>query len=155
MFGATGKASSWNVSLPRGIGAVLGVTPFDSLHRQMFQLFAPDLSRCFSGRIGYLVGIMADQKQSEFLGGGPKFNTVGKDNSPAPGMEELVAAPKQTGYWVRVAAIVLLVVVLAGALFYLNDSNSSKAAAPSGGRSISPDAPAVNPDAKPAPSGSE
>ncbi len=91
---------------------------------------------------------MADEKQSEFLGGGPKFNTVGKDNRPAPGMEEPIVAPKQTGYWVRVAAIVLVVVVLAGILFYLNDHDLGKTAVP-GGRVVSPDAPAVNPDAKP------
>lgn len=105
------------------------------------------------GRIGYLIDIMADEKQSKFLGGGPKFNTVGKDNRPAPGMEEPVAAPKQPGYWVRVAAIVLLVVVLAGVLFYLDNSNSGKTAVPAGrgGQTISPDAPAVNPDAKPTP----
>ena len=93
---------------------------------------------------------MADQKQPEFLGGGPKFNTVGKDNRPAPGMEEPIVAPKQTTYWVRVSAIILLVVVLAGVLFYLNDHDLGKTAVP-GGRSVSPDAPAVNPDAKPSP----
>ena len=100
---------------------------------------------------------MADQKQPDFLGGGPKFNTVGKDNRPAPGMEEPAAVVKQSGYWVRVGAIILLVAVLAGALFYLNDHDLSKAALPAGrgGQTISPDAPAVNPDAKPAPSGSE
>jgi len=91
---------------------------------------------------------MADEKQSEFLGGGPKFNTVGKDNRPAPGMEEPIVALKQTGYWMRVAAIVLLVVVLAGVLFYLNDHDLGKTAVP-GGRAVSPDTPAVNPDAKP------
>ena len=95
---------------------------------------------------------MADQKQSDFLGGGPKFNTVGKDNRSAPGMEEPAAAPKQTGYWLRVSAIVLLVVVLVGVLFYLNDHDLGKAVpAGRGGQTISPDAPAVNPDAKPAP----
>ncbi len=94
---------------------------------------------------------MADQKRnSEFLGGGPKFNTVGKDNRPLPGMEEPIAAPKQTGYWLRVSVIVLTVVVLAGLLFYLNDHDLGKTAVP-GGRSVSPDAPAVNPDAKPSP----
>ena len=94
---------------------------------------------------------MADEKQSKFLGGGPKFNTVGKDNRPAPGMEEPVVALRQTGYWLRVSAIVLLVVVLTGVLFYLNDHDLSRSAVPAGrgGQTISPDAPAVNPDAKP------
>ncbi len=144
--------------LPRSAGAAFCVNLLDSLLRQMFQLFAPDMPGCFWGRIGYLIDIMADQnRNSEFLGGGPKFNTVGKDNRPAPGMEEPVVAPRQTGYWVRVAAIVLLVVVLAGVLFYLNDHDLSKTVVPAGrgGQTVSPDAPAVNPDAKPAPSGSE
>jgi hypothetical protein len=83
---------------------------------------------------------MADQKQnSEFLGGGPKFNVVGKDNRPAPGMEEPIIAPKQTGYWVRISGIILLVVVLAGILFYLNDRDLGKTAV-HGGRAVSPDA---------------
>ena len=93
---------------------------------------------------------MADQKQnSEFLGGGPKFNTVGKDNRPAPGLEEPVIAPSQTGYWVRISAIIFVVIVLAGTLFYLNDRDLGKTAAPSG-RGVSSDArPEVAPDAKP------
>ncbi len=92
---------------------------------------------------------MADQKQPEFLGGGPKFNTVGKDNRPASGLEEPVIAPNQTGYWVRVSAIILVVIVLAGTLFYLNDRDLSKTAIPSG-RAVSPDAkPEVAPDARP------
>lgn len=83
---------------------------------------------------------MADQKQnSDFLGGGPKFNVVGKDNRPLPGMEELIITPKQTGYWVRVSGIILLVVVLAGVLFYLNDRDLSKSVV-HGGRAVSPDA---------------
>jgi hypothetical protein len=83
---------------------------------------------------------MADQKQnSEFLGGGPKFNVVGKDNRPVPGMEEPILAPKQTGYWVRVSGIILLVVVLAGILFYLNDRDLGKTTVHAG-RAVSPDA---------------
>lgn len=102
---------------------------------------------------------MADQKQNpEFLGGGPKFNTVGKDNRPASGLEEPLVAPHQTGYWLRISAIILVVVVLAGALFYLNDRDFGKTTVPGGrgGQAVSPDAkPAVDPDAKSAPSGSE
>ncbi len=96
---------------------------------------------------------MADQKQSDFLGGGPKFNTVGKDNRPAPGMEEPILAPQQTGYWVRMSGIILLVVVLAGVLFYLNDRDLGKTTVSPGrgGQAVSPDAkPPVTPDAKPA-----
>ena len=86
---------------------------------------------------------MADSKQNgEFLGGGPKFNTVGKDNRPAAGFEEPSLAPNRTGYWVRVAGIIFLVVVLAGVLFYLNDSNLGKTtvAPERGGQVVSPDA---------------
>ena len=83
---------------------------------------------------------MADQKQNpEFLGGGPKFNVVGKDNRPAAGSEEPIVAPNQTGYWVRVGAIALVVVVLAGLLFYLNGRDLGSTAV-HGGRAVSPDA---------------
>ena len=86
---------------------------------------------------------MADKKQnSEFLGGGPKFNVVGKDNRPAPGAEEPIVLPNRTGYWVRVTGVVLLVVVLAGVLFYLNDRDLGKTTlSPTrGGQTVSPDA---------------
>ena len=64
---------------------------------------------------------MADQKQSqEFLGGGPKFNSVGRDNRSAPGAEEPVVAVAQTGYWLRVAAVGIVILLLAGLLFFLN-----------------------------------
>ena len=83
---------------------------------------------------------MADQKQnSEFLGGGPKFNVVGKDNRPVPGQDEPIIIPNRTGYWLRVAGIALLVVALAAVLFYLNDKDLGKTnVAP--GHGISPDA---------------
>ena len=86
---------------------------------------------------------MADRNQnSDFLGGGPKFNTVGKDNRPAPGMEEPVIAPKQTAYWMRISGIIFLVVILAGVLFYLNDRDLGKTTVTParGGQSVSPDA---------------
>ncbi len=83
---------------------------------------------------------MADRNQKEeFLGGGPKFNTVGKDNRPLPGFEEPVIAPNRTGYWLRVAGIVGLVIVLAGVLFYLNDKDLGKTTVVPG-RGVSPDA---------------
>ena len=93
---------------------------------------------------------MADQKENlDFLGGGPKFNTVGKDNRPVPGSEEPIIASSHTGYWVRVSGIILLVLVLAGALFYLNDRDLGKTAVHNG-RAVSPDAkPEVVPDARP------
>lgn len=86
---------------------------------------------------------MADPKQNgEFLGGGPKFNTVGKDNRPAADFEEPIISPTRSGYWVRVAGIVFLVVVLAGVLFYLNDSSLGKTTVTPGhgGQAVSPDA---------------
>lgn len=86
---------------------------------------------------------MADPKQNEeFLGGGPKFNTVGKDNRPAAGFEEPIVPPNRSGYWVRVSGIVFLVVVLAGVLFYLNDSGLGKTTVTPGhgGQAVSPDA---------------
>lgn len=86
---------------------------------------------------------MADHKQEEeFLGGGPKFNTVGKDNRPAAGFDEPIALPNRSGYWVRVCGIVFLVVVLAGVLFYLNDSDLGKTTVTPGrgGQAVSPDA---------------
>jgi hypothetical protein len=86
---------------------------------------------------------MADSKQNgEFLGGGPKFNTVGKDNRPAAGFDEPIVPPNRTGYWVRVSGIVLIVVVLAGVLFYLNDSGLGKTVVTPGrgGQAVSPDA---------------
>ena len=84
---------------------------------------------------------MADRNQNnnEFLGGGPKFNTVGKDNRPPPGTEEPIAAPDRTGYWTRVACIVALVLVLAGVLFYLNDRDFGKSTVVPG-HGVSPDA---------------
>ena len=67
---------------------------------------------------------MADDKQKqEFLGGGPKFNTVGKDNTLA---DEPVVAVHPVGYWLRVALVGVILVVLAGSLFFLNDRNLGK-----------------------------
>lgn len=112
---------------------------FDNLPGGMFQQFPAH----FWGRIGYRKCIMADQKQnSEFLGGGPKFNVVGKDNRPLSGSEEPVAVPNRTGYWLRVSAIIVVVALLAGVLFYLNDRDLGKTSVTSGhgGQAVSPDA---------------
>lgn len=102
----------------------------------MFQQFLAD----FNAQSGIVILIMADRDQKEeFLGGGPKFNTVGKDNRPLPGTEEPIVAPNRTGYWLRVAGISVLVLVLAGVLFYLNDQELGKTTvAP--GHGVSPDA---------------
>ncbi len=67
---------------------------------------------------------MADQKQTpEFLGGGPKFNSVGKDTRGIDGAEPPVVATVSTKYWMRIGGIALTVLVLAALLFYLNDRN--------------------------------
>lgn len=87
--------------------------------------------------------IMADRNQNqEFLGGGPKFNTVGKDNRSPPGTEEPIIMPNRTSYWMRVTGVVLIVVVLAGVLFYLNDRDLGKTTVTPGrgGQAVSPDA---------------
>ena len=84
---------------------------------------------------------MANPKQSpEFLGGGPKFNQVGRDNPSAPGAEEPVVPVRQTGYWLRVTAVVVILILLAGLLLYLNDNTLGKTKEPfaRGGRVVSP-----------------
>ena len=114
---------------------LLIATQSDRNPGEMFQESESD----FSGPVGYLIGIMADHKQQqEFLGGGPKFNTVGKDNTI---VGEPVVAVKPTGYWLRVAAVVVILVVLAGSLFFLNDKNLGKTTTPSGrgGGGVAPD----------------
>lgn len=86
---------------------------------------------------------MANSKQSpEFLGGGPKFNPVGRDVRPPGGEEEPFVPVAQTGYWLRVAAVVAVLIVLAGSLFYLNDRNLGKTNIQPmhGGRIVTPDA---------------
>ena len=70
---------------------------------------------------------MADRKQSsEFLGGGPKFNSVGRDTRAGKGAEETdttVRPVNQSGYWTRIAGTLLAVLLLTALLFYLNDQN--------------------------------
>lgn len=85
---------------------------------------------------------MADRKQtSEFLGGGPKFNSVGQDTRTGEGTAEPMAPVNQTRYWLRVAGILLAVLVLAALVFYLNDQNLGKTIVhpTHGGRAVSPD----------------
>ena len=73
---------------------------------------------------------MADERKNpEFLGGGPKFNTVGKD---VRGKDEVIVPASQAGYWLRIALIGLIVIVLAGTLFYLNDRSPGRTNLPSG-----------------------
>lgn len=96
---------------------------------------------------------MADRKQkSEFLGGGPKFNSVGRDTRGPESAEEPVIPVNQSGYWLRIAVIVLTVLLLAALLFYLNDRNLGKTnVQPThSGRVVSPDAdkPTTDPNLK-------
>lgn len=89
--------------------------------------------------VGYLESIMADERKNpEFLGGGPKFNTVGKD---VRGKDEVIVPARQTGYWLRIILVGLVLVILAGVLFYLNDRTPGRITTPSGrgGHSITPD----------------
>ena len=85
---------------------------------------------------------MADRKQSsEFLGGGPKFNSVGRDTRGADGAEEPVVPVAPTGYWLRIAGVAVAVLLLGALLFYLNGQNLGKTNVPPGhgGRTVSPD----------------
>ena len=96
---------------------------------------------------------MADRKQSsEFLGGGPKFNTVGRDTRGAESTEELVVPVNRTGYWLRIAGAVMAVLLLAALLFYVNDQNLGRTTVQPthGGHAVSPDAdkPTTDPNLK-------
>ena len=85
---------------------------------------------------------MADRKQNtEFLGGGPKFNTVGRDTRGPQGTEEPVIPANRTGYALRIAAVVVAVLLLATLLFYLNEQNLGRTQLQPtrGGHSVSPD----------------
>ncbi len=104
----------------------------------MFHESAAELDG-ISGAVGYLVTIMADKrKNQEFLGGGPKFNTVGKD---VRGENEVIVPASQTGYWLKLALIGLVIVVLAGILFFLNERSPGRTQVPTGrgGHGIAPD----------------
>ena len=96
---------------------------------------------------------MADRKQNaEFLGGGPKFNAVGRDTRGSEEAEEPVIPVNQTGYWLRIGGIVLAVLLLAALLFYLNGQNLGRTdVQPThGGLAVSPDTdkPATDPNMK-------
>jgi len=114
----------------------------------MFQHFRSDFLVC----VGYLNGIMADEKKSqEFLGGGPKFNTVGRDNRSAAGMEEPLVPVNQAGYWLRVGGMVAVLFLLGGVLFYLSYNDFGKDKAPVTHGAITSDtheAVPITPDAK-------
>jgi len=87
---------------------------------------------------------MADRKQSpEFLGGGHKFNAVGTDTRAGGAAEEPVIPVNQTGHWLRIGAVILVVLLLAALLFYLNDQNIGKTTVQPtrGGHAVVPDAP--------------
>jgi len=81
---------------------------------------------------------MANRKQSsEFLGGGPKFNTVGRDNRTE---EPIIPPADRTGYRLRLAAVIVVILLLAALLFYMSDSNLGKTVTPPtrGGHAVSP-----------------
>ena len=97
---------------------------------------------------------MADLKQSqepsqEFLGGGPKFNTVGKDTRVA---DEPPVAVNPASY-VRIAVVAVVLILLAGGLIYLNDRRPGQTTAPyrQGGQGVAPSdkaAPSTDPNFK-------
>lgn len=90
---------------------------------------------------------MADRKQNqEFLGGVPKFNSVGRDT----GMEQPVASVSRAWDWRRIAGIALAVLLLAALLFYLNgqDLGRTSVQPTHGGRALSPDKPVTDPNLK-------
>lgn len=96
---------------------------------------------------------MADRKQSsEFLGGGHKFNAVGTDTRVGGAAEEPVIPVNQTGHWLRIGAVILVVLLLAALLFYLNDQNLGKTTVQPtrGGRLVSPETakPTTDPNLK-------
>ena len=86
----------------------------------------------------YPICIMANRKQSsEFLGGGPKFNTVGRDNRTE---EPIIPPADRTGYRLRLAAIIVVILLLAALLFYMSDHGLGRTSTPPtrGGRAVSP-----------------
>ena len=96
---------------------------------------------------------MADRKQNqEFLGGAPRFNSVGKDTRIGGGAEEPVIPVSRAGDWRRIAGIVLAVLLLAALLFYLNgqDLGRTSVQPTRGGHAVSPetDKPATDPNLK-------
>ena len=96
---------------------------------------------------------MADRKQNqEFLGGVPKFNSVGKDTRTGGGAEEPVIPVSRAGDWRRIAGIVLAVLLLAALLFYLNgqDLGRTSVQPTRNGHALSPetDKPATDPNLK-------
>ena len=99
---------------------------------------------------------MADRKQTkEFLGGGPKFNQVGRDIRSEGSSNEPLVPNSQAGYWLRVALIGVVVTALAVTLFILNDRSLGKTVLPPthiGGHTVSPDANDKVKDTTPPPS---
>ncbi len=92
---------------------------------------------------------MAERKQNqEFLGGVPKFNSVGRDT----GLEQPVVPASRAGDWRRIAGIALAVLLLAALLFYLNgqDLGRTSVQPAHGGRAVSVDTdkPAGDPNLK-------
>ena len=96
---------------------------------------------------------MADRKQNqEFLGGAPKFNSVGRDTRTGGSAEEPVVPVSRAGDWRRIAGIALAVFLLTALLFYLNgqDLGRTSVQPTHSGHTVSPetDKPATDPNLK-------
>jgi hypothetical protein len=90
---------------------------------------------------------MPDQNESPgFLGGGPKFNAVGKDNRSAGGPDAPLV-PARRG-WMQLSAGVLAVVLLAVLLYLLTSGGLGQTVVPlsHGGRAAPTDIPQTTAD---------
>ena len=92
---------------------------------------------------------MSDQDQTPgFLGGGPKFNAVGKDNRNAGGPEG-PSVPTRSGWNpLHLAAGVLAVLLLAALLYLLTSGGLGQTVVPPtrGGRAAPTDVPQTTTD---------
>ncbi len=96
---------------------------------------------------------MPDQDQSQdqspgFLGGGPKFNAVGKDNRSASGPDEPLVPARNGGNVLRLSAGVLAVLLLAALLYALTSGGLGQTVVPisHGGRTAPTDVPQTTTD---------
>lgn len=94
---------------------------------------------------------MSDPKHSNFLGGGPRFNTVGNDHSspadPAAGDTGPILLPsvRSPDTLRRLIAIIVLM-LLATLIFYLSDRGLGGVERRGGRGGVSPTRPDINPD---------
>lgn len=97
---------------------------------------------------------MSDQQQRPpsqtpgFLGGGPRFNAVGKDNRNADGLDEPLVPARRGWNPVQLAAALLAVVLLAGLLYALTSGGLGKTDVPTtrGGHAAPTDVPQTTTD---------